>query len=56
MSERRTADGEPLEDRGIVPPAADKDARRAEDLQGDDDFEQTNASGEELSKVKGVDA
>lgn len=47
----RTADGEPLEDRGTAETGLDRE-KRADDLQGDDDFEQTNAKGEQLQKER----
>jgi hypothetical protein len=48
MNERHTADGEPIEDRGIADSAIAGDTRRSEDMQGDDDFESTNATAEKL--------
>lgn len=43
--DQRTADGEPLEDRGTAQTGQtrESDAKRSDDLQGDDDFEKTNA-------------
>lgn len=38
----RTADGDPLEDLGIARTAEERE-KRSDDLQGDDDFEETNA-------------
>lgn len=52
LSERgeiqRTADGEPLDDRGTASSAISRQTR-SDDLQGDTDFEQTNADGEDLT-------
>jgi hypothetical protein len=46
----RTADGDPLTDRGIAESAVSRDVR-SDDLQGDNDFESTNAqSGKLLNK------
>jgi len=47
----RTADGDPLEDRGTAETGLDHE-KRADDLQGDDDFDQTNAQGEDLLKKR----
>jgi hypothetical protein len=43
----RTADGDPLTDRGIADSAISRDAR-SDDLQGDNDFEKTNADSAKL--------
>lgn len=48
---QRTADGEPLDDRGSAASAISRDKRenaRSDELQGDTDFEQTNADGDDL--------
>jgi hypothetical protein len=50
---QRTADGEPLDDRGSAASAISRDRQknaRSDELQGDTDFEQTNAGGEDLLK------
>jgi hypothetical protein len=47
----RTADGEPLDDRGSADSAIShnrRDNARSDDLQGDTDFQQTNADGGRL--------
>jgi hypothetical protein len=43
----RTADGDPLTDRGIAESAISHDMR-SDDLQGDSDFDKTNADSEDL--------
>jgi hypothetical protein len=48
---QRTADGEPLDDRGSADSAIShnrRDNARSDDLQGDTDFQQTNADGGRL--------
>jgi|GEM_PF-2944865 len=44
----RTADGDPLTDRGIADSAISSDVR-SDDLQGDTDFESTNADSAKLA-------
>ena len=43
----RTADGEPREDRGSAESAISRDVR-SDDLQGDTDFDRTNAETDRL--------
>lgn len=45
LEQQRTADGDPLIDRGS---ADDPEETRSDDLQGDTDFQQTNADPEKL--------